>query len=179
MQEKDDDATLTQLALAWFNLAVGGDKYQDAYYIFQEMADKTTPTPLLLNGQVMLQPFLRGFCSLVLEKFSLCVYKCLTQKLVVITQATCYMQQGKFDEAESLLQEALTKVGGDTPAPPKTDHMPSRVLPSLVPRPHPKIGKGAWCYLQIFLYVLCQQSSFGVEESRSSIANYNIPSSII
>ena len=50
---------------------------------------------------------------------------------------------------------------------------------SLVPRPHPKIGKGAWCYLQTFPYVLCQQSSFGVEESRSSIANYNIPSSII
>ena len=109
MQEKDDDATLTQLALAWFNLAVGGDKYQDAYYIFQEMADKTTPTPLLLNGQVMLQSLLSSEHRLLFLRTS---HSSCIKFNVLLSQATCYMQQGKFDEAESLLQEALTKVGG-------------------------------------------------------------------
>ena len=106
MQEIDDDAVVTQLASAWVNLLCvscnlvtihfifflssylkvcslfllqGGDKLQEAYYTFQELADKNTTTALLLNGQ-----------------------------------ATCYIGQGKYEEADHALQEALEKDSNNT-----------------------------------------------------------------
>ncbi|RVX00518.1 Coatomer subunit epsilon-1 [Vitis vinifera] len=74
MQQMDEDHTLTQLANAWLNLAVGGSKIQEAYLIFQDFSEKYQMTGLILNGK-----------------------------------AVCCMHMGHFDEAESLLLEALNK----------------------------------------------------------------------
>ncbi|KAI0494975.1 hypothetical protein KFK09_025121 [Dendrobium nobile] len=78
MQQIDEDHTLTQLANAWFNLAVGGSKIQEAYLIYQDFSEKYQTTGMILNGK-----------------------------------AVCCMHMGRFDEAETLLLEALNKDAKD------------------------------------------------------------------
>lgn len=50
MQAIDDDATLTQLCVAWVNINLGGLKVQEAYYVYQELGDKFMWTARLYNG---------------------------------------------------------------------------------------------------------------------------------
>lgn len=66
MQDLDEDATVSQLSLAALYIATGQDKIQDAFYIYQELAEKFTPTPLLLNGMAtcyILQGTFVCFCQ--------------------------------------------------------------------------------------------------------------------
>ncbi|CAF1928910.1 hypothetical protein BRARA_I02791 [Brassica rapa] len=78
MQQFDEDHTLTQLASAWLNLAVGGSKIQEAYLIFQDFSEKYPMTSLILNSK-----------------------------------AVCCMHMGNFEEAETLLLDALNKDAKD------------------------------------------------------------------
>lgn len=61
MCQLDEDATATQLATAWVDIALNGDKVQEAYFIFKELADKYGVSSLLLNGQAV--------CNIIMKKY--------------------------------------------------------------------------------------------------------------
>jgi len=61
MNKIDVDSTLTQLATAWVDINLGGDKIQEAALIFKELSDKYGATVSLLNGQAV--------CNIHMKKF--------------------------------------------------------------------------------------------------------------
>lgn len=83
MQEADDDATLTKLAGAWVALAEGCAKNMPEKY----------------------QDALYEFQELG-EKYTMSV-------MLLNAMAVCQMHMGRFDEAERLLQDALSKSSND------------------------------------------------------------------
>jgi coatomer protein complex subunit epsilon len=92
MLRMEDDATLTQLTIAWINIALGGEKIQDAFYTFQELADKYNETPMLLNGMACCQMHMGKFDEAekyLLKALSKSTQDVLTlQNLVVCSQHT-------------------------------------------------------------------------------------------
>lgn len=61
MAALDEDSTLTQLATAWLLLCAGGEKYQDAFFIFNELSEKFSPSVTLLNSMAV--------CNMHMDKF--------------------------------------------------------------------------------------------------------------
>lgn len=74
MQRLDEDATLTQLATAWLQLAKGDASAQEAVYVYQDLLERHGSTDSILNGL-----------------------------------AVCHLALGKPDDAERVLQEAISK----------------------------------------------------------------------
>ncbi len=61
MQSMEEDNTLTQLAAAWVYVAKGGEKLQEAAYIYQELIDRFEPSAMLLNGLAVCNMHMQNF----------------------------------------------------------------------------------------------------------------------
>ena len=105
MQQIDEDHTLTQLANAWLNLAVVCSLYFN--YSEERNVDFLGLVSLFCNflldqGGSKIQE-----AYLVFQDFS---EKYPMTSLILNGRAVCCMHMGNFDEAETLLLEALNKV---------------------------------------------------------------------
>eukprot|EP01096_Ripella_sp_DP13-Kostka_P016875 TRINITY_DN838_c1_g1_i1.p2 TRINITY_DN838_c1_g1~~TRINITY_DN838_c1_g1_i1.p2 ORF type:complete len:310 (+),score=161.93 TRINITY_DN838_c1_g1_i1:59-931(+) len=55
LQKLEEDNNATQVAIAWTNLHLGGEKLKEAFYIFRDLTDKYGSSPLLLKGLSVFQ----------------------------------------------------------------------------------------------------------------------------
>mmetsp|Transcript_41545 Transcript_41545/g.64859 ORF Transcript_41545/g.64859 Transcript_41545/m.64859 type:complete len:209 (-) Transcript_41545:106-732(-) len=108
MSRMEDDATLTQLTTAWVNLGLGGEKVQEAFYIYQELADKYNETPLLLNGMAVCQMHMGKFDEA--EKYLLkAMTKSSTDQETLQNLIVCSQHTRKAPEMIQRYMNSLTK----------------------------------------------------------------------
>lgn len=97
MQGVDEDATLTQLALAWTHVASGGAKLQEAAYVFEELSDKFDATVMLRNGSAVAHLHLGNFADA--EKALLdALTKGQNDPDTLVNLICCYQHMGKPEE---------------------------------------------------------------------------------
>lgn len=102
MQQIDEDHTLTQLANAWLNMAVVLTVYFTVVLTNKKWSISALIYFLLNQGGSKIQE-----AYLIFQDFS---EKYPMTSLVLNGKAVCCMHMGNFDEAETLLLEALNKV---------------------------------------------------------------------
>mmetsp|Transcript_10519 Transcript_10519/g.27327 ORF Transcript_10519/g.27327 Transcript_10519/m.27327 type:complete len:295 (-) Transcript_10519:2-886(-) len=112
MARMEDDATLTQLTTAWVNMSLGGDKLSDAFYTFQELADKYSETPLLLNGMAACKMHQGQYEEA--EKYLLkALAKSSTDALTLQNLVVCAQHTRKAPEVVSRYLATLGRTAGD------------------------------------------------------------------
>mmetsp|Transcript_24816 Transcript_24816/g.60917 ORF Transcript_24816/g.60917 Transcript_24816/m.60917 type:complete len:294 (-) Transcript_24816:244-1125(-) len=108
MARMEDDATLTQITTAWVNIALGGSKIQDAFYTFQELADKYNETPLLLNGMAACQMHMQKYDEA--EKYLLkALSKASNDVLTLQNLVVCAQHTRKAPEVVTRYISTITK----------------------------------------------------------------------
>ncbi|EIE85171.1 hypothetical protein G6F46_009614 [Rhizopus delemar] len=110
-----EDALLLQMMEAWVDLRVGGEKYQEAYYIFEEFAQSSTAqTVNVLNSQAVANIALGKYPeaeSLLLEAQN----KNIDNPETLINLITCSILTGKSQEAINRYTSQLREVAPQHP----------------------------------------------------------------
>ncbi|KAI9261055.1 coatomer epsilon subunit-domain-containing protein [Sporodiniella umbellata] len=110
-----EDALLLQMMEAWVDLRIGGEKYQEAYYIYEEFAQSSTgQTVNVLNGQAVANIALGRYPeaeSLLLEAQN----KDNDHPDTLINLITCSILSGKPNEVIQRYTSQLREARPDHP----------------------------------------------------------------
>eukprot|EP00008_Paramoeba_atlantica_P011124 CAMPEP_0201500316 /NCGR_PEP_ID=MMETSP0151_2-20130828/80824_1 /ASSEMBLY_ACC=CAM_ASM_000257 /TAXON_ID=200890 /ORGANISM="Paramoeba atlantica, Strain 621/1 / CCAP 1560/9" /LENGTH=295 /DNA_ID=CAMNT_0047893449 /DNA_START=78 /DNA_END=965 /DNA_ORIENTATION=+ len=111
MQTIDDDSVITQLSQAWVYASMGGEKANQASYIFDELIEKYGSTSLLLTGQAVCKMACEQFVEaepLLLQALE----KAPNDKNALISLAVCSRHLGKPVEVVNRKVKQVKSMGG-------------------------------------------------------------------